>query len=504
MTQRLLFAAATLALLACSPSLLVAEDAASPFAQEAKRPRDLHDLIAPEAREKKAMIPSRAKQKESLDLVGDALGSADTRKRRAELARSLIKVGREDKNPANRYVALRFAGELAVENADVAVAGEAADSLGEYFDVDALAIKASIIERLYGKIAHRELITVASRYFEAAMAANHFEAAARVGRVGYRAAVAAKDKKQIAEMRRSAARIKDRKATFEALKPAISAFKEDSSDVSANLRIGEYLCYRCNNWKLGVPLLVKGGHSIAKQEMATADDPVAQRKVADAWWKFAQSQTKESQKYVKHRAAMWYKRALPELKGLTKLKVERRLKVFLPSADVVASNETKPKKSATRKKRSRKNAASRSFYLDDVKEIEFVVGYGSLGKHGSQGYNSEDVVFQGQTPQHALSTHGKAKGSAFVSYALAGKFRKFKATIGVVDIGGGQPGSPLTFIVIGDGKALWRSKPVERRTVPQLCEVDVKGVRVLRLQVDCPGSNNQARAVWLNPQVWQK
>ena len=152
---------------------------------------------------------------------------------------------------------------------------------------------------------------------------------------------------------------------------------------------------------------------------------------------------------------------------------------------------------------TRLQGASRSGHAATNPKL-FGYRYESLGKHGSQGYNSEDVVFQGKTPQHALSTHGKAKGSAFVSYALAGKFRKFKATVGVVDIGGGQPGSPLTFIVIGDGKALWRSKPVERRTVPQLCEVDVTGVRVLRLQVDCPGSNSQARAVWLNPQVWQK
>jgi hypothetical protein len=61
--------------------------------------------------------------------------------------------------------------------------------------------------------------------------------------------------------------------------------------------------------------------------------------------------------------------------------------------------------------------------------------------------------------------------------------------------------SPLTFRVIGDGKALWASKPIQAQHRLENCSVAVTGVSVLELQVDCPEGWRSAHAVWLEPRL---
>ena len=324
MIQRFFMVAAVVFTLLCHPPSLSAQDDTGPFAQASKRQGGLHDLLTPADKAKRAPLPPRAEREKAMAQVREVFGHPDDPKRRAALVKGLIKAGREDEEPVNRYAALRRAGELAVEGADLAAASEAADVFSEIFDVDALAIKASPFERLFGKVADRELLRVAASHFDEALAADHFEAATRIGRVAYKAAVAARDKQQIAAMRRSAARVKKRKAAFDALKSAIATLKEKPDDVPANLQIGEYLCFHRGAWERGLPLLVKGGHAIAKQE-AGAEDPAAQKKVGDAWWDLAETKKGRTETHIKARAATWYQRALPKLVGLSKRRVQKRL-----------------------------------------------------------------------------------------------------------------------------------------------------------------------------------
>ena len=57
------------------------------------------------------------------------------------------------------------------------------------------------------------------------------------------------------------------------------------------------------------------------------------------------------------------------------------------------------------------------------------------------------------------------------------------------------------FQVLGDGKNLWKSKPVSASGNVQECEVDITGVDVLELRVDCAGPNTNVKAVWVEARV---
>jgi hypothetical protein len=163
---------------------------------------------------------------------------------------------------------------------------------------------------------------------------------------------------------------------------------------------------------------------------------------------------------------------------------------------------------------------SPAVFLDDLGEMQFKVGWGTLGKHGATGYPKQDdeygqrVVFQGTSPGHALSTYPPSEGSSFVVYGLDREFRTFKVTAAIMEPRRakaavseahpfylGKAYSPLTFKVFGDGQLLWQSRPLRKSGSWQDCSVAVEGVRLLELQVHCPGSNAFAWAAWIDPTV---
>jgi hypothetical protein len=55
--------------------------------------------------------------------------------------------------------------------------------------------------------------------------------------------------------------------------------------------------------------------------------------------------------------------------------------------------------------------------------------------------------------------------------------------------------------VVADGTPLWTSKPINMSRQPQECSVNIGGVEVLELRVDCPGRYEGAYAVWVEPYI---
>jgi len=164
--------------------------------------------------------------------------------------------------------------------------------------------------------------------------------------------------------------------------------------------------------------------------------------------------------------------------------------------------------------------ASRTAYLDDLEETDFLVGSGTLGKHGGSGLPPHGaeygrrLVFQEETPAHALSLWPPANGASYVVYRLKKGFRTLRATATVLGpnrfnktalqanpLFMGKAYSPLWFKVIGDGKLLWQSRPLQTSGDWQDCVLSVEGVEWLELHVECPGANAFAWAAWIDPRL---
>jgi hypothetical protein len=160
-------------------------------------------------------------------------------------------------------------------------------------------------------------------------------------------------------------------------------------------------------------------------------------------------------------------------------------------------------------------------YLSDMQEFDVKV-YRQFAKKGTLGFAEGDpryangrIRVNGKESPNGLAMHALSNTYATVKYTLGNKAHTFMASVTLNDsagapgrpigpIGVGKIPTPLTFQVLGDGKVLWSSKPLDVARNVQDCQVDVSRVNVLELRVDCPGSYVNAQAVWFEPRVLLK
>jgi regulation of enolase protein 1 (concanavalin A-like superfamily) len=136
----------------------------------------------------------------------------------------------------------------------------------------------------------------------------------------------------------------------------------------------------------------------------------------------------------------------------------------------------------------------RTVYLADVPETSF-----SALKFDKR----DGSTLNGKASPNCLFLHPGANVFAQVTYHLRKKYSRFKATVGIRDGANGNRGSgtPLTFLVSGDGKELWKSTPLQKCGDTRDCTVSVAGVDRLELRVDCPGDAFCAHAIWAEPRL---
>jgi hypothetical protein len=155
-------------------------------------------------------------------------------------------------------------------------------------------------------------------------------------------------------------------------------------------------------------------------------------------------------------------------------------------------------------------------YLCDLQETNSSVGFGVLGKNGDLGYDpgggaGRGIIVKGVPATKGLSMHSTAPpaatGYSFARYRLDGKYTSFHSAVAVNDSvrvapypGNGMVETPLTFSVVGDGRVLWRSRPLQRPGESEPCIADVTGVLQLEVRVT-HGGGGAAHAVWVDPYV---
>ncbi len=139
-------------------------------------------------------------------------------------------------------------------------------------------------------------------------------------------------------------------------------------------------------------------------------------------------------------------------------------------------------------------------YLDDLQETSWKDGLLQLGKHNLN-FNGGKYQWRGREPAHALMTHPQQNLTASVTYRLDGRYEKFSATTGIADEGGQGSSRPVTFRVVGDGRELWKSRPLQKSDEEAAFSVSVVDVKELILEVACGDENFKAEAVWFEPRL---
>jgi hypothetical protein len=127
------------------------------------------------------------------------------------------------------------------------------------------------------------------------------------------------------------------KRDYDRVEEARKKLESDPDDPQANVTVGRYLCLAKGEFADALPYLAKGDGAelaeLAKLEASKPTDVGERARLADGWWDLAEEEKDPVQRWTRLRAANWYEKALPSLRGLQKTRAEQRLKEAQALAD---------------------------------------------------------------------------------------------------------------------------------------------------------------------------
>lgn len=294
-----------------------------------------------EDKESQSPLPSQDEMKSALATVKDVfkeeyknLKTLDDRK---TLVKKLLEQAHDSANtPAMAYALVSEAARLAAETGDVQAVADASLLLSEKFQGENVfperyrMLKAA--ESAKTKLAPEALALLAEEYLRFAdetIAGEDFNdavlLAADAGSIGTKIknkdlAARAADKKKEAS---------DAMAALKAVAASLEKLKANPDDPDANFAVGKYNCFIKGDWELGLQMLAKCSNpdckTAAELDLA-GKDTASILKAADKWWDLAESVKDKAMKSgMKARAAQQYSKILPELGGMDKVRVEKRV-----------------------------------------------------------------------------------------------------------------------------------------------------------------------------------
>jgi hypothetical protein len=318
-------------------------------------------------------VPDKEAQAKVLKVIKD-LYKVDYAKRKPreilELAAKLIQEAAETKDdPTARFVLLREARDLAAQAGSAATCLQAIDELAKEYDIDALGMKAEWLATtatFATPAVSSSLAETCLALVEEAVAADHYELALRLVSVAVDAARKARSPTLSSKAEARRKEVQALQKEFDEVKEARAKLRETPDDPDASLALGKYLCLVKGDWKKGLPLLAQGSDkalkAVAEQERDNPGGADAQVRIGDRWWDLAGKATGRTKAQLQTRAVHWYEQAAPELKGLAKARVEKRLQeatALVPRAAVLAPGSLAGRSGPAREEMLRQGGGNR-------------------------------------------------------------------------------------------------------------------------------------------------
>lgn len=279
--------------------------------------------------------PSDDLQKNALKLLKDAYNPypPKTSATRIELAKKLVEDAKTSADDAAaQYVLYREAGDLFASGGDFDDAMLALDEMAKRFAVDANAVKLAALKAGRGSRMNAAAASMASAAAIsigwAAMRDGEFATASQAAALAEAFVSEVRDKKAVAESQTLS--IGASRAAQESKRAGAAAEKlrSDPNDPSANRVVGEFLCLWQGRWSAGLPLLKKSDSVFKAAAETDEGDPTtaaSQFTLAERWYALSAKESDIVRSRIRERAAFWYDRAAPRLKGLQQTLTRRRL-----------------------------------------------------------------------------------------------------------------------------------------------------------------------------------
>ena len=253
---------------------------------------------------------------------------------RLAFARTLLDNAVQTKDaPATRYVLFCEARSMAAVAGDVALAMKAADTLADEFAVshaDARAPALEVLARVATTpAAQLDLAYALEATANHALAVDDLPRALKFIRLAGTAASKGKDVSVVAAVAARGKELETWQKDADNVSAALQTLKTSPDDPAASLLAGRYYCYLKGDWDTGLPLLTRSAEDalkvVAAKDLLAPTASADQVAVGDGWYDLAAGNDLAGRTAMRRRARHWYTEAAPELNGLAKIKVAKRL-----------------------------------------------------------------------------------------------------------------------------------------------------------------------------------
>jgi len=308
-----------------------------PMELSGEEPEGKHPDPAEEAPRVKHPVPDREQEQAAIreirSIFSKEYEAAETPLKKESLARSLVKqADRLAQDAVARYALLTEARNLAEEAGAYRLALAVIDRTFQDYRIDALAKKQDLLARIARTArsvpARREIGTMALELVNEANRGQRFEVAEALAVQANALAARIKDNRLRNQAREAGNAIRRAREEWKKVEQAIAALAQDESDAAANTIYGRFLCLEKHDWEAGLVHLARGENGrlreAARRDLSAPEDPDEQVALADLWYEIAGHEPHAQDFRI--REYYWYAQALPETTGLTRTKVEKRMR----------------------------------------------------------------------------------------------------------------------------------------------------------------------------------
>jgi len=442
-------------------------------------PLDALPAIEPEA--------ARASLDQVREIYAGEYAAATTPAKKSDLAKRLMANISDTTNAADRWTLLSESLRLATESGDAATALPIIERIPREFAVERDASRLEALTRLSQKAAVADLGDIAKAVLSLASeagAADDPAVCSKATTLAVALARKAKNQALLSEATRLQQTAREQQKLAKELTQLVEKARDNPSDGEACEAAGVALCLKADRWPEGLPFLARGADAtlaaLAKVELSKPTTPADVVRLADGWWEWSAAQKAAIKEGAIRRAARLYDSALPDLTGLDKVKVEKRLH----EATLGVQGSEKP------------------VFLADIKEAGVKGAKYGFSKDGT--YMGKPFKCMQETWPKAIAAIPDGSTPAVVEYQLPAPASRIQGRVGVFSPSDAkpdqQPGSPLVFEVVADGRVVWRSQPMNKRDTSQAFRADLRGASSIELRTNTE-SGYAAWGAWLDPQV---
>ena len=253
---------------------------------------------------------------------------------KAALAEKLLEHAKTTVDDSSgKYALLQEASQLAVAAGDIDVAEKILNELTAHFDIDAVDTKSKTYKQLSTTVKSgtpQERLAEAFLKLAAECAtASRFDTAMESTKTAVLLAGKAKNLKLRETAKAKTDEYLLKKQSTDMAEQFREGLSKNPNDPVANEGLGKYLCFVKNDWPAGLPHLAKSENqpvrSAAELEQSEPGNSAKKNELGDAWWELAKKFTGNDKTGANRRAQFWYLQAIPELKGLDKVRTKTRL-----------------------------------------------------------------------------------------------------------------------------------------------------------------------------------